>query len=159
MLVKWPGVVKPGTSTGQYTIIEDLFPTVLEMAGVGTYNTIQEIDGKSLTSVLKNPHIKDTTRALIWHFPNKWIPEDGPGINYHSAIRQGNWKLVYNLKTGTMELYNLATDVGEHNDLASENPLKTKALATLLSNQLRKWNAIMPSYKASGKIVPLPEQN
>jgi hypothetical protein len=88
------------------------------MAGVKKYGTVQEVDGKSFTVVLENPLQKDTTRALMWHFPNKWIPEDGPGINYHSAIRQGNWKLVYNLRTSTKELYNLEADIGENNNLA-----------------------------------------
>lgn len=157
LLVKWPSVVKPGTSTRDYIIIEDLFPTVLEMAGVKTYSKVQDVDGRSFTAVLRNPLHRDTTRALIWHFPNKWIPEDGPGINYHSAIRQGNWKLVYNLKTGAKELYNLEADIGENNNLASRYPEKTKELASMLSNQFRKWKSPMPSFKIPASVVPMPD--
>lgn len=157
MLVKWPDVVRPGAITNQYVIIEDLFPTILEMAGVHSYDAVQEVDGKSFTSVLKNPDYSDTTRTLIWHFPNKWIPEDGPGINYKSALRQGKWKLIYNMKSGITELYNLQSDIGENRDLSALYPRKTKELSSVLSDQLRRWKSPMPYYKVSGKSVPLPD--
>ncbi len=158
MLVKWPGIVKPGTVTNQYLIIEDFFPTILEMAGLNNYKTIQAVDGKSFVPVLKNKNYNDTVRTLIWHFPNKWIPQDGPGVNYHSAIRQGNWKMIYNMKTGRKELYNLQSDIGENNDLSNQYPGKVSELASLLSNQLRKWEAPMPVFKITGKVVSMPDE-
>ncbi|KIC90280.1 sulfatase [Flavihumibacter sp. ZG627] len=157
MLVKWPGKVKPGTVAHQYVIIEDFFPTILEMAGIKKYKTIQAIDGRSFVPVLKTSTYRDTARSLIWHFPNKWIPEEAPGVNYHSAIRQGSWKMIYNMKTGTKELYNLHSDIGEQNDLSGQYPLLVKKLSLLLSDKLRKWNAPLPSFKNNGKPVALPD--
>lgn len=158
MLVKWPGVVKPGTTAEQYVIIEDFFPTVLEMAGVKNHKTVQPIDGISFLPLLKNRKQNETSRPLIWHFPHKWIQEDGPGINYHSAIRQGNWKLVYNIKTQTKELYNLKTDIGEKTNLANQYPERVEQLSLLLSKKLTDWNAQMPTLKSNNQLIPLPDQ-
>lgn len=88
MIVKWPEKVKTNTINHQYIIAEDFFPSILEMAGISNYKTIQKIDGKSFVPYLKNNSITDTNRVLIWHYPNKWIEGDGPAINYKSALRQ-----------------------------------------------------------------------
>lgn len=157
MLVKWPGVVKPSSISKQPVIIEDFFPTILQMAGIVKYKTFQSVDGKSFVPVLKNENLPDTTRSFVWHYPNKWIRQGGPGINYKSAIRQGNWKLVYNMQTGKNELYNLLDDVGETNDLSGLYPDKTKQLASLLAQQLKKWKSPMPVFKNTGKAVPMPD--
>jgi len=95
---------------------------------------------------------------LIWHFPNKWIPGDGPGINYSSAIRRGDWKLVYNMRSGNKELYNLQQDPQELIDLAKQNPALVKELSSLLSQQLRKWQSPMPLVKQTGLPVPMPDE-
>jgi arylsulfatase A-like enzyme len=158
MIVKWPGVVKPNTKTNQYVIVEDFFPTILQMAGIKHAKTEQTIDGKSFVSILENPEYNDSTRALIWHYPNKWIDKDGPGINYYSAIRQGSWKLVYSMRPGKKELYNLKNDIGEQHDVSSGNKEKVNELSSLLSDQLRKWKSPMPIEKATGKPVPMPDE-
>ncbi len=158
MIVKWPGVTTPGTVTDQYVIIEDFFPTILQMAGIQQFKTVQTVDGKSFMPVLKNRNYGDTTRTLIWHYPNKWIPQGGPGINYKSAIRQGSWKLVYNMQNGKNELYNLQQDIGENNDIPDQYPEKAKELSALLSGQLRKWKAPLPVFKNTGKMVPWPDE-
>ncbi|MEJ7736811.1 MAG: sulfatase [Chitinophagaceae bacterium] len=158
MIVKWPGVVKPGTIARQYVIIEDFFPTLLQIAGITNDKAVQQVDGRSFVPLLKNASLQDTSRVLIWHFPNKWQPADGPGINYKSAIRQGSWKLIYNMRDGNKELYNLTSDIGEAMNLASKYPEKVKALSTLLAQQLRKWKAPMPAFKVTGKTVPVPDE-
>lgn len=53
MMVYWPGVTKPNTECGQRVIIEDFYPTILDMAGVKKYTTHQVIDGVSFADVLK----------------------------------------------------------------------------------------------------------
>ncbi len=158
MLVKWPGVVKPGTATDQYVIIEDFFPTILQMARIEKYKTVQSIDGKSFVPVLKNKNNNDTTRSLIWHYPNKWTQKGGPGINYKSAIRQGNWKLVYDMASGHKELYNLQKDIGESHDLSDLYPETVKELSSKLAAQLRAWKSPMPAFKKTGKPVPMPDE-
>ncbi|PVY43752.1 sulfatase [Pontibacter virosus] len=158
MLVKWPGVVKPATVNHTPVIIEDFFPSILEMARVERYNTVQKTDGLSFVPLLKSTDKKIADRALIWHLPNKWTEQDGPGINYKSAIREGDWKLIYHMRDGKMELYNLKSDLGETTDLAARYPKRVKALALKLSQQLRQWEAPMPLFKNTGKPVPLLDE-
>ncbi len=155
MLVKWQGVVNPGTISNQYVIIEDLFPTILEMARIKNYKTVQTIDGISIVPILKNATYIDSARTLIWHLPNKWQPNDG---HYQSAIRQGHWKLIYKMRDGKKELYDLASDISETNNLAYQYPEKVKELSYLFSQQLRKWKSPMPVVKITGKVVPLPDE-
>ncbi|WP_316793344.1 sulfatase [Pedobacter frigoris] len=156
MIVKYPAMVKSSTVANQYVIIEDFFPSILELAGVKNYKNVQHIDGESFVPILKNPSFSNNTRTLIWHYPNKWGNIEEIGMNYFSAIRQGDWKLVYNLRNGKSELYNLKSDIGEAKDLAAENPQKTNELTNMLGTQLKMWNAPMPVYKASQQPVAWP---
>jgi arylsulfatase A-like enzyme len=155
MIVKWPEFAKANTSNNQYVIAEDFFPSILEMAGVSNTKTIQRVDGKSFVPLLKNNKLSDTNRILVWHYPNKWIEGDGPAINYKSAIRQGSWKLIYDLRNGHKELYNLSNDIGEYIDLSKQQPAKTKQMSILLKDILEKNNAPMPSYKINSKKVEI----
>ncbi|MDE3254027.1 MAG: sulfatase-like hydrolase/transferase, partial [Bacteroidota bacterium] len=164
MMVYWPGVTQPNTTNDQYLLIEDFFPTLLEMAGVHQYKTIQKMDGKSLVPYLQNPLLRDTTRALIWHFPNNWeegfqrsrqyhIKGETEGMGPYSAIRKGSWKLLYFYGTRSIELYNLNNDIGEHFNLAAQYPNKTKELITQLYEQLQAENAQFPVNKTTGEVL------
>jgi arylsulfatase A-like enzyme len=156
MLVRWPGVVKPGISD-ENLIIDDFFPTILDIAGIENPDLVQQVDGRSFLQLLKKPALSSSSRELVWHHPNRWIPAEGPAIHYVSALRKGDWKLIYDFRKGKLELYNLRDDIGESNDLASVNPQKTKEMARLLTNRLKKWNAQMPVFKASGAVAPWPD--
>ncbi|KAA0993286.1 sulfatase [Dyadobacter aurulentus] len=158
MLVRWPGVTRPGSVAEQYVIIEDFFPTILEVAGAKNQKMLQQTDGESFLKLLKNPALKNQQRELLWHHPNRWTPEDGPNINYASAFRKGNWKLIYNYEKAALELYDLQNDIGEENNLAGSNPEKVKELAALFTRKLKKWDAQWPTFKATGKQVPWPDQ-
>ncbi|MCS3556241.1 MULTISPECIES: sulfatase [unclassified Sphingobacterium] len=142
-------------------IIEDLFPTILDLAKIDKYQVIQrKLDGQSLVELLTGADENDNwkNRSLIWNIPNKWTVPDGPAINFFSAIRQGDYKLLYDMKNGKVELYDLSKDIGEKNNLAEKMKSKTKALSTLLSEQLKRWNAQLPTYKSNGSQVPYPDQ-
>ncbi len=143
MIVSWPALIKPGTVTDQYVIIDDFFPTILSLAGIKKYEMVQQIDGISMVPIFANPSYSDTSRALIWHYPNKWNNQAGPGINYYSAIRKGSWKMVYSMRDGKKELYNLKNDIGENHDLASFYPSKTNELYDLLFSRLKENKAPM----------------
>lgn len=137
--------------------ITDFFPTLLHIAGATPKKDIvQELDGRNIYPLLSGRKLKE--HVFIWHTPNKWVPQDGPGINYYSAIRKGDWKLVYAQKTGKIELYNLEQDIGEQYDVAAEQPAKVDELAGLLSQQLRHWKAIMPVYKNTGLPAKYPDE-
>lgn len=158
MLVRWPGTVKPGSVAEQYIIVEDFFPTILDIAGVAQAKTIQKVDGKTFLPVLKNPAFRDDRRGLVWHHPNRWIAAEGPNIHYATAFRQGDWKLIYDYRQVRLELYNLRNDIAEEHDLAATNPSKVKELAALLTQQLKTWDAQWPKFKTTGRQVPFPDE-
>ncbi len=156
MIVKWPGVTTPGSIEKQYVIIEDFFPTILEMAGIKSYKTVQQRDGISMVSYLKGKGEKNNNRALIWNFPNKWYPGPAGITSYVSAIRQGKWKMIYFQKEGRLELYDLEKDIGEQHDLSKTNPKKLKQMANLLTTKLKECGAQLAINKATGEQVPYP---
>lgn len=159
MMVYWPGVTKPGSVNNQYMIIEDFYPTLLDIAGIKNYKTLQKIDGKSLTPFLKNPNLKDNARSLVWNYPNNWAGGDfGEDNSFMTAIRQGDWKLIYFQKYGRLELYNLKKDIKEQHDLSKQFPQKRKDLARLLTQKLQFYKAQMPFFKKTGKQIPWPDE-
>ncbi len=160
MIVKWPGVVLPKTTNNTPVIIEDFFPSIVDMAGIAQNNIVQVIDGQSFVPLLKNPKMKRADRALVFHYPHKWIhlsENEKLGINYFSAIRYGNWKLLYNMRNQSVELYNLSKDIREQKDLSNQYTAEVKKLTILLGTELRKRKAQMPILKSSGKEIPFPD--
>ena len=157
MLAKWPGKIEPGTQSGYQVIIEDFYPSILEMAGVDSLNTIQKVDGQSFVPVLKGEKEYDGLRSLYWHYPNEWGPS-GPGIGAASTIRKGDWKLIYYHLNQKMELFNLKEDIGETNNLSEKEENKAAELAKDLTEYLKDVDAQMPTYKISGKQVPYPAE-
>ena len=157
MIVKWPGVTKSGTTNNEYLIIEDFFPTILEMAGIKDANIVQPVDGISFVPKLKGHSEDNQDRVLIWHFPNNWGPT-GPGIGATSTVRKGNWKLIYYHKNGYMELFNIRDDIGENENLAEKEPEKLTEMANLLSEKLKEYDAQMPVYQQTGEEVKFPDE-
>lgn len=163
--IRVPLLIKKAKGEGRSTIdapviMEDLFPTILELTNTPAGQLAQkQVDGKSLLPLLNNKVDESwNNRPLVWHIPNKWILEDGPGINFHSAVRQGDYKLIYDMKGSKVHLYNLKKDIGERYDLAGKENSKTKAMSTLLSKSLKEYHAQMPAYKDSKKLVPYPDE-
>jgi arylsulfatase A-like enzyme len=157
MIVRWPGKVKPASVCNDCVIIEDFFPTILEMAGIRKYKTVQPLDGKSFVPLLERKGLSSAPRDLYWHFPNKWGAE-GPGIGATSTIRSGDWKLIYWYADQRFELFNLRNDLGEKNNLAVQEPAIVRNLAEKLGQYLRQVKAQRPLLKSTGREVPWPEE-
>ena len=158
MMIRWPGVTHAGSICQQYIQIEDFFPTMLDMAGINQYKAVQQIDGMSIVPYLKDPTISDHNRALVWNFPNDWTNRFGEQYNWMTAIRQGDWKLIYFEKFGRLELYNLKDDIKENHDLSKKYPARTKELARLLTKKLQAYQAQRPVVKTTGQPVPWPDE-
>ena len=156
MMVRWPGVVKADTRCDNYLMIEDFFPTLLEMGGVRHYDVPQKIDGKSFMPLLRQTGNPSRGRALIWNYPNVW-GNTGPGISLNCAIRLGKWKLIYNYKTGEKELYDVEHDISEEHNLVAERPDVVRRLSRRLGRDLRRMNAQRPTRKSDGKPCPWPD--
>lgn len=157
MLVKWPGVTPPGSVSGEYLIIEDFFPTILEMAGIQQYETVQKVDGVSFVPLMKGLKPENRERPLFWHYPNDWGPT-GPGIGAFSAIRKGDWKLIYYHASENFELFNITADIAEENNQAETNPGKLRELAKELGNYLKEVQAQMPEHRNTRKQVAWPDE-
>ena len=93
-------------------------------------NKAQKLDGASILANWTNPKSRPKRDAIYWHYPLE-KPHFLGGIS-GGAIRAGDWKLVEFFDTGKVELYNLAKDVGEKNNLAT----KQTRLAEQLQGQL-----------------------
>jgi len=156
MIGYWPNNTMAGKRTDKLVIIDDYFPTILEIAGITNTNYIQAIDGVSFASVLKG-ETSSTERPLFWHYPNKW-GASGPGIGTFSAVRQGDFKLIYWYKTRMFELYNLADDISEQNNLAQDQPDVVKALAGVLGHYLREVKALRPLDAKTKQVLPWPDE-
>ena len=157
MIVCWPGVTAGGTRCDSYVMAEDIYPSILEMAGVKRYSVPQIIDGRSFVPLLDGSGDPSRGRDLFWNFPNIW-GETGPGIGSTCTVRSGDWKLVYFYETGVKELYNIADDIGEEHNLAPERPDLVRKLSSRLGKYLRKADAQRPSFKATGLPCPWPDE-
>ncbi len=153
LIVYWPGQVKAGSENSQYVVVEDLFPTILDMAGVDYHEKVsQVVDGKSFVPYLNDPELRDENRPLFWHFPHTY--DQFP----YSTVRKGDWKLIYRHLDQSLELYNIRTDLSETQNLAGEEVKIKEELATLLSDYLREVNAGMPVLTENNKPVPYPDE-
>ena len=156
MLVRWPGVTKPGSTCKTPVIIEDFFTTVLDIANVDLPQQMpQKIDGVSFGPMLKGETSSAGDRPLFWHYPN-WWGHEGPGIIPFSAIRHGDWKLIYFHDGPRYELYNLANDLSETKNLADTEVEKRNELAAELRDYLKKVDAQMPLDRKTNRPIPLP---
>ena len=136
-------------------IIEDFFPSLLEMAGVKQWQVPQTVDGCSFVPLLRGKTAK--SRPLIWNCPNIW-DNSGPGIGATCTIRQGDWKLIYYYENGKKELYDVAHDIGETHDLSTERTDVVKRLSATLGRRLRAMNAQRPTFKSTGAPCPWPDE-
>lgn len=156
MIVFWPGVTRAGSTTEFPVIIEDFYPSVLEMAGIERYETVQTVDGQSFCSILREKTI-DSKRPLFWHHPNHWGPS-GPGIGASSSIRYQDYKLIYYHSNQQFELFNIPEDIGETTNLADSMPELVHELAVMLADYLREVDAQMPVIRETQEAVPWPDE-
>lgn len=137
-LVRWPGVIPADKTCDTPVCSIDIFPTILDAAGV-PLPTDRIIDGRSLLPQLKSGgSLRLDREELLWHFPH-YRHAPGP----YSIIRKGHWKLI-KFWGGPTELFDLSKDLGETNDLAATMPEKTKELEGLLHKRLEATEAKLP---------------
>ena len=159
MIVCWPGVTQPATVNVTPVIIEDFFPSILELAGMkGRIHTPQIIDGRSFVAQLKGKQ-GDQKRPLYFHYPNNWGERYETTGAPQSAVIEGDWKLIYYYESQTSALFNLKEDISEQQNLIGEKAYQKIALklAKDLTRHLKKTNATMPVVKVTGDFVKYPD--
>jgi len=117
-IVRWPGKIKPGSTTDVPTYFPDWFPTFVEISGAKPPAT--SLDGESMVSLLKGGTFPKRHEPMIWEF------NGSGGI---IAIREGKWKALrrgIKMNKGKApkpwELYDIEADPKETNDVAKQHP-------------------------------------
>lgn len=138
LIIRWPGRIKAGTMVDSPAMSMDLFPTLLEAAGLPARPN-QHLDGTSLTGAMTAG--TGMREALFWHFPHYHGSGNRPG----GAVRVGDLKLVEWFEDGSVELYDLSGDISERRDLSVERPADTARLLEALRAWREEVGANMPT--------------
>lgn len=123
---------EPMTST-------DFFPTLLELAGLPLAPQYH-VDGVSLRPLLENPKASLAREAIYWHYPHYGNQGGAPS----GGVRHGDWKLIEWFEDDSIELFNLADDIGERNNLALKQPEQAAKLRQMLHDWRDEVDANMP---------------
>ena len=136
--MRWPAQIKPGQKIDIPIISMDIMPTVVAAAG----GKIEDkIDGVNLIPMITGKAEKIADRYLFWRFNSQW------------AIRDKEWKLIFERRSKKPQLFNIAADISETTDLYAEKPEVAKRLQdrynVLDSEMMPKqwgWNKSFPVY-------------
>lgn len=126
LIMRWPGVIAPGMVNESHVISGDYFPTILDAAGL-PLEPENHKDGVSFLASLKSGE-PTSDRPLFWHYPHYGNQGGAPG----AAILDGDWKLIEWFDSETVELFNLAADPGETNNVAADNRERVEQLQQTL---------------------------
>ncbi len=138
-IVVAPGLTKPGSVCDTPVISTDYYPTLLELARL-PLKPEQHLDGLSIVPLLKGETL-DRGKPLFWHYPHYGNQGGAP----HGAVREGDWKLIEWYEDGSLELYNIAHDLGERNNLAARHPETARTLLDKLAAWRKEVKALMPT--------------
>jgi len=138
LIVRSPGVTPPGAACREPVVLTDLFPTLLSIAGCPKPSGA--LDGVDITPLLKRPEAKLGREDLFFHYPHYY--ETTTPV---SAVRSGPWKLLEYHEDQRLELYNLANDLGEQQNLIEREPQRAAALRDKLHAWRTSVGALMPT--------------
>ena len=139
-IVRWPGVVEPGSVNSTPIISMDCHATILDVAGIELEEASVR-DGVSLVPLLKQSGSFERD-ALYFHYPNYAFHKRN---RLASAIRSGNYKLIKRYDDDSLELYDLANDIGEKQNLARNRPKVARDLKEKLEAWLEESGAVFPT--------------
>nr|WP_236649262.1 sulfatase [Rhodopirellula sp. SM50] len=138
LMVRLPGQIQPGSTSDAIVGPIDLYPTILQVAGLKQPEE-HIVDGESLLPLLK--HTGRLKRQAYF----TWFPHLIPAV----SVRQGDWKLIRRFEPhpqypAVRELYNLTDDMGETQNLADALPQKVEELDGLIDQFIRDTGALTP---------------
>jgi arylsulfatase A-like enzyme len=114
MIVRFPHKIAPGTESSQVWAFWDVLPTLAELAGAPLPG---DLDGISMVPALlgekTSGRVQQDHEYLYWEFHER---------GFNQAVRLGHWKAVRHQPGTPLELFDLASDLGEQHDVAQEHP-------------------------------------
>jgi arylsulfatase A-like enzyme len=143
LIACWPGVIPKGTENST-TVIDgvDMLPTLCHIAGV-TVPAEAKPDGENLAAAILGKSAPERTRPLFWEYGRNdqfAKPARKRDRSPSLAVRDGKWKLLVNADGSDVELYDLAADEKETQDLAEAHPEVAKRLTELTL----QWRRSLP---------------
>jgi arylsulfatase A-like enzyme len=164
LVVYWPGISAAGASSEALVNGADFYTTFLDMTGTQRVPT-QHLDSISFAETVFDPSVQPRDESFHW-FTNA---DDGTGNTALGVYRKGDYKLVYDIIRRTSELYNLAQDPSESDDIASiRADLAAEMLAKLIAKRdeveerptrpgSNSWDTELAVLSAVMAIPPLPD--
>lgn len=132
-IIRWPGIIKPGTLSNKPTKTEDIYATIVEIVGEQTISN-GTVDGKSLVNEFIHPSDNNELnreREMHWYYPHYAPQGNWPG----ASIIEGKFKYIQFYDPIKSELYDLENDPSESNDLKEDYP----EMVIKLRGKLNKW--------------------
>jgi arylsulfatase A-like enzyme len=142
MIAYWPGKWTGGRINKSIVSTVDVFPTLFEILNE-PLPADRPIDGRTVLAAFGSDTTLLPDRDLFWHYPHF----SNQGGRPRSAIRRGDVKLIESLEDGSVQLFDLARDPGETNDLTDERP----GLVAELRQSLHRWR------QETGARLPVPK--
>lgn len=125
MIASWPGKIQAGSQTDHQSVFYDVLPTLCDLVDID----VPETDGISFLPTLLGKD-QQSHDFLYWEFPS---------YGGQQAVRLGEWKGIRRdiLKNGNtdIELYNLAGDIQEQNNVADEFPDIVKQMKEIMQRE------------------------
>ncbi len=150
---RWPGTLQPA-DVNALTAHIDFFPTLAELAGAPLTDKVrQQVEGRSLVPLLKNPNASWFDRILFTHV-GRWELGKVTGAKYRNcSVRNSRWHLVCASKTGEKEwqLFDVKADPGEKTDVVAQHPEVVQELDAAYD---RWWNSVQPQLVNENAVGP-----
>jgi len=165
-VIKWPTNITANITNTAPVMIEDIYSTVLGAAGVNV-DQRDDIDGMDWSQFFSSEQVPTSFSnrsqffAMPYHFEGSFYNGlefiDG-GVEPATSVISDNWKLIYFFTDERFELYNLADDIAEQNNIIEQQPKQAKRLVVLLDNKMKKhdFNDIMPKRIADDSAINWP---
>ncbi len=142
LIFRWKNKIEGGLWSDVPVDCSDILPTFAEIAGYNANEIIKnnDLDGRSIASLLSdvnNSKKRYSKNSHFWHYPFNVIynsPFDMLPLQPHSAIREGDYKLIFDWH-GRLYLFNIQEDPYEKNNLAKQMP----GLTNEMFDTLMKW--------------------
>ena len=138
LMMYWKDKITANTVSDLPVHSADLFPTLAPIME-SNYKKPTDLDGENILSLIAHRGSKED-RSIFWHYPHY----SNQGGTPSSAIREGNYKLIYFYEDKSFELYDIAHDISEKHNIASDNRALTQRLGKQLMQWLNKTKALTP---------------